>query len=176
MSSYKYSCLLGPWQWKKDQPLDRQNMNKELLGDCPSLQGLRRWMDAGMRSLWDISVWQESHWAGWKLEMPPDLAIEREELIYKLHGLAPFWMRSKDTRGWGVQASGYSVAQGYAKLCKCPHVAMNPEPWKGIWYHPPLPKIDFFNWLLCHSKIFTVNNLLQHGFHGPSRCRLCKAN
>lgn len=151
-------------------------MNKELLGDCPSLQGLRRWMDAGMRSLWDISVWQESHWAGWKLEMPPDLAIEREELLSKLHGLAPLWMRSKDTRGWGVQASGYSVAQGYTKLCKCPHVAMNPEPWKGIWYHPSLPKIDFFNWLLCHSKIFTVNNLLQHGFHGPSRCRLCKEN
>ena len=64
-------------------------MNKELLGDCPSLQGLRRWMDAGMRSLWDISVWQESHWAGWKIETPPDLAIEREELLSKLHGLAP---------------------------------------------------------------------------------------
>ena len=126
--------------------------------------------------LGDISVWQESHWAGWKIETPLDLAIEREELLSKLHGLAPLWMRSKDTRGWGVQASGYFVSQGYIKLCKCPHLAMNPEPWKGIWYHPPLPKIDFFNWLLCHSKILTDNNLLKHGFHEPSRCRLWKEN
>jgi len=102
--------------------------------------------------------------------------MERKELFSKLHELAQLRMRSKDTRGWGVQASGYSVAQGYAKLCKRPHVAMNLEPWKGIWYHPSLPKIDFFKWLLCHSKILTDNNLLKRGFHGPSRCRLCKAN
>ena len=81
-----------------------------------------------MRSLWDISVWQESHWDGWKIETPPDLTIEHEELLSKLHGLTPSQMRSKDTRGWGVQAGGYFVAQGNAKLCECPHVAMNPEP------------------------------------------------
>ena len=40
-------------------------MNNEPLGDYSSLQALRRWMnETGMGSLWDISVWQDSCWAG----------------------------------------------------------------------------------------------------------------
>jgi len=40
-------------------------MNIEPLGDYHSLQALHSWMnDVGMCSLWDISVWQDSRWAG----------------------------------------------------------------------------------------------------------------
>jgi len=42
--------------------------------------------------------------------------MEREELLSKLHGLDPTRLQSRDSRGWGVHAGGYSVAQGYAKL------------------------------------------------------------
>eukprot|EP00253_Pinus_taeda_P027306 PITA_27306 len=152
-------------------------LNNEALGDCHSLQTLRRWMnEAGLRTLWDISAWQNSRWAGWNLQTPPELSMERKTLISKLHDLSPLLARKRDTRGWGTPTGGYSIAQGYAKLCDRPHVATNPEPWKGIWHYPTLAKIYFFSWLLCHSKILTDDNLQKRGFHSPSRCNLCKVN
>eukprot|EP00253_Pinus_taeda_P026762 PITA_26762 len=135
-------------------------LNNEPLGDYRSLQTLRIWMnDASLRTLWDISACQNSHWAGWNLQTPLELSMECQILISKLHGLSPLLAQKRDTRGWGTQTGGYSVAQCYTKLYECPHVATNPEPWKGIWNYPTLPKIDFFNWLLCHSKILTDDNL-----------------
>lgn len=78
-------------------------MNNDLLGDCRSLQALRRWMnEAGLGSLGDISVRQDSCWASWNLETPPDLYMEREVLLSKLHGLDPTLIRKQEFRGWGV--------------------------------------------------------------------------
>lgn len=112
-------------------------MNNEPLGYCSSLQALRRWMnETGMSSWWDISVWQDSCWDSWNLQTPLELFMEREILLSKLHGLAPMQARNHDSRGWGAQAGGYTITHGYAKLCESPHVATNPEPWKGIWHNP----------------------------------------
>lgn len=121
-------------------------MNNESLGDCHSLQVLCRWMnEAGMDSLWDIFTGRIHVGAGWNIQTPLDLFMECEILLSKLHGLAPMMARNWDSRGWGVQVGGYTIGHGYAKLCECPHVATNTEPWKGIWHHPSLPKIEFFN-------------------------------
>ena len=65
---------------------------------------------------------------------------------------------------------------GYDKLRERPYVPLEPTPWQGIWRCPSWPKVDYFSWLLCHSKILTHENLQRKGFHGPLKCSLCEEN
>ena len=90
--------------------------------------------------------------------------------------MAPSHARKKDFWGWGSKAGGFSVAQGYIKLLEQPHVLPDLVPWKGIWNYPSIPKIDYFYSLLYHRKILTEDRLQKRGYHGPSRCILCKDN
>lgn len=109
-------------------------MNKEPIETRASINLLRCWMDSeGMQTLWDISCWNDVKWAGWKhLHVPDNLISEWTMLVDALHGLAPTHSRKRDEMGWGTKGSGYTVAQGYAKLIERPHVPTNPAPWKGI--------------------------------------------
>jgi ribonuclease HI len=153
-------------------------MNKAPLAECSSLQTLRLWLDdAGYKMLWDLSLWNGLSWVSWKqIHVPPELQIDCAVFFSLLHGMAPIHARRKDTRGWGSMAGGFSVAQGYAKLLEQPYVPPDPAPWKGIWNHSSIPKVDFFCWLLCHRKILTDDRLQKRGIYGPSRCILCREN
>jgi hypothetical protein len=57
-----------------------------------------------------------------------------------------------------------------------PYAPPCPTLWKGLWKQKCIPKIDLFNWLLCHNRVLTTDNLMRKGFHGPSRCSLCLGN
>lgn len=68
------------------------------------------------------------------------------------------------------------MQQGYKKLREIPYVPPCPSMWKGLWKQTSIPKIDLFNWLLCHNRVLTADNLRRKGIHGPSRCPLCQAS
>lgn len=121
-------------------------MNKEPIENRASVSMLCCWMDReGLRTLWDISLWNNSTWAGWKcIEVPDQLSNEWATLLDCLHGLAPMHMRKKDLKGWGPNTRGYTVSLGYVKLNERPYVPPNPAPWQGVWRTPSWPKIDFF--------------------------------
>ena len=72
-------------------------MNMDPIEDRTSIRELHCWMDKeGLCTLWDISLWCDSVWAGWKrIEMSPHLRIEWSTLLDLLHGLAPTQMRKK---------------------------------------------------------------------------------
>eukprot|EP00253_Pinus_taeda_P006464 PITA_06464 len=133
-------------------------MNKEPIEVRASINSLRCWMDReGMQTLWDISCWNDSIWAGWKqLKVSNNLNTEWIMLLDSLHGLAPTHSRKRDEMGWGPKAKGYTVSLGYAKLIEKPYVPPDPAPWKGVWRLPSWPK--------------------KKGLHGPSLCSLCNNN
>lgn len=64
---------------------------------------LRTWLAAAnIHTLWDISMWTEDSWAGWKqLSVPNVLQTEWTTLRSHLHRLAPIHTCRKDARGWG---------------------------------------------------------------------------
>jgi hypothetical protein len=102
----------------------------------------------GLCTLWDISLWSDSVWAGWKrIEVPDHLRNEWSTLLDLLHGLAPTHMRKKRFRkDGGSNDRGYTVSMGYIKLNERPYVPPDPAPWQGVWRIPSWPKIDFFAW------------------------------
>lgn len=153
-------------------------MNKDPVESRASINTLRSWMDRqGLRTLWDISLWNNDTWAGWKrIDVPEQLAIQWATLLECLHGMAPTHRRKRDQKGWGSSVSGYTVSLGYIKLNERPYVPPNPDPWRGVWRIPSLPKIGFFAWQLCHTKILTYDILQKKGFYGPSICSLCSEN
>lgn len=160
-----------------------QIWNDSILNNPPLVKVLRkpalqRWMaESILITLWDLSIWEENAWAGWiQPVVPIQLRPDLNALYSHLHGLAPTLKNKLDVRGWGVKSSSYSVSQGYVKCLEKPHVSPNPAPWNGIWKIPSIPKVDHFCWLLCHQKILTEDRLQIRGFHGLSRCRLCKEN
>ena len=151
-------------------------MDHDPIGDCLSLNSLRRWLSAaGKSTLWDISTWAGTHWTGWDfLDVPPELLQDCKIFHSKLNGIAPTHRCKRDSRGWGTLVAGYTVAQGYAMLILRPHVPPDLAPWAAIWRLHSLPKIDMFCWILCHKKILTDDKLQKHGFYGSSRCPLCR--
>lgn len=112
-------------------------MNNPPLADNCSLHSLRAWMaNAGFNTLWDISCWDNCHWAGWKkLQVPTDLKPACDALFALLNSMAPIHARRLDKRGRSSQTCSYTVALGYAKLLEQPHVPRNPTIWKGLWCH-----------------------------------------
>lgn len=151
-------------------------MDHDPIGDFPSVKALRDWLNAsGKSTLWDISTWEGTRWAGWSLfDLPLDLLQDSICLRAMLNGVSPSHIRRKDRCGWGTSTVGFTVAQGYANLTSIPNVPPDPAPWKAVWGIPSLPKINMFFWLLCQRKILTDDNLQRRGFYGPSRCSLCR--
>jgi ribonuclease HI len=153
-------------------------MNEAPLADVCELHDLHIWMkNAGLASLWDISICNDKVWLDW---MKPKLSSNLENawlnLRARLKGKAPIHEKKHDQRGWGKYTVSYSVALGYKMLRAIPYAPPCPAIWKGLWKQKCIPKIDLFNWLLCHNRILTADNLMRKGFHGPSRCCLCLEN
>jgi len=106
-------------------------MNKESVENRASINTLCCWMDReGLRTLWDISLWNNDIWAGWKcIEVPKQLTTEWATLLDCLHGMVPTRMRKRDQKGWGTSIRGYAVSLGYIKLNEQPYVPPNLAPW-----------------------------------------------
>jgi hypothetical protein len=113
-------------------------MNKDPIEDRASIRLLRCWMDReGLRSLWDISCWNNSEWAGWKpIEVPDHLTTEWTTLL----DLAPTYMRKKDWKGCGPNARGYAISLGYTKLNERPYAPPTQLLGKGSGEFPHGPK------------------------------------
>ena len=45
---------------------------------------------------------------------------------------------------------------------------------KIIWYPHCLLKQRLYFWLVIQNRILTEGNLMKRGYHGPSRCIMCK--
>lgn len=121
-------------------------MSCDPLAKDRSLIQLKEWMDrAGVKTLWDISQWENNNWQRWRnLEVPSHLSNEYATLLIHLKGKAPLNTRKEDTRGWGSVPGNYTVSQGYNHLPQKPNVPPDPKPWQGIWSQSTFPKIDIF--------------------------------
>lgn len=99
-------------------------MDRDPIGNCPNVIALRDWLKASRKNnLWDISLWNGCHWAGWNLSnLPANLHQESIHLHDLLNGIAPTYIRRNDKQGWGALSTGYSIAQGYAHLAAIPNV------------------------------------------------------
>eukprot|EP00253_Pinus_taeda_P027221 PITA_27221 len=150
-----------PGSGKKIKIWSDRIMNQQPIETRANLNEMRRWMDNNsLHTLWDISKWHDGFWAGWiHFNGPTQLGKEWDMLLDCLHGIAPISRRSRDRKGWGTSLKGYTVDQGYIKLSEIPYAPPDPTPWRGVWSSPSLPKIDFFAWQLCHSKILTYDIL-----------------
>jgi hypothetical protein len=127
--------------------------------------------------LWDISKWEDNEagtWKEWDLGNYPEMHdIEAKTLLKLLQGKSPMRASVKDKRGWGTVTGTYSAAAGYQSLQAIPHVPPDPTPWRTVWSHKSIPKIDMFFWTMAHKSILTSENLRRRGWQGPSRCPLC---
>jgi hypothetical protein len=95
--------------------------------------------------------------------------------LEKLQGKSPLKASAKDKRGWGTTIETYSITTGYRALQEIPHVPPDPTPWKNIWSHKLIPKMDMFTWTMAHKIILTSENLRRRGWKGPSKCSLCRS-
>jgi hypothetical protein len=111
-------------------------MNKARLANVHELQDLRRlWMkNAGLVSLWDISIWKENIWLERrKPNLPSNLENSWLELRAKLKDKAPMHEKKNDQRSWGPHSGVYSVAHSYKLLRAIPYAPPCPALWKGLW-------------------------------------------
>ena len=87
------------------------------------------------------------------------LEIEEKILLNLVQGKSPMRASFKDKRGWGTVTGTYSAAAGYQSLQVIPHVPSNPTPWRIVWFHKLIPKIDMFDWTMAHNNILTSEKL-----------------
>ena len=153
--------------------------NDTILGKIPPhLPHLQQRMEAlGLKTIWDISTWENSEsqrWAGWKLpEFPAELDEEKSQLLVHLAGIAPLYQNRRDKHGWGEQTGNYSTSEGYQRYSAYFNVPTNPKIWNYNWNNTSLPKIDLFIWTLLHGRILIGENMERRGIAGPFRCPLC---
>eukprot|EP00253_Pinus_taeda_P030893 PITA_30893 len=109
-------------------------MGSDPLSEDHSLVMLRDWMDrAGLKTLWDISHWDNGKWRSWiNLVVPHNLSSEFVAFHSLLAGKAPMNIRKPDTWGWGLNPGCYTVTQGYNQLSLHPHVPPDPKPWQDF--------------------------------------------
>ena len=146
----------------------------------PHLPRLQQRMEAlGMKTIWDISTWEnlgKHRWTGWKIsEILDEFDEEKTQLIDHLAGIAPISQNRRDNRGWGDHTGKYSTSEGYQRFSANFNVPANPRIWNYNWNNNSLPKIDLFIWTLLHERILTGENLERRGIDGPFRCPLCAA-
>jgi len=103
---------------------------------------------------------------------PPPLQYLSIFLSSRLKGFAPTSLSNKYSNGLGLQE--YLVNKDFNYLLTQSQLPPSSPFWKQIWNKDGLPKINILCWTLSHRKILTGEIFLKRGFHGPTRCILCK--
>eukprot|EP00253_Pinus_taeda_P001792 PITA_01792 len=154
---------------------DDRIMGSEARGALPKFRPLQQWMmQANLKTLYDISQWDQNVWKGWKsLALPNDLMNIWADLKYSLIGSAPTNRMSEGKFIWDPSGGCYTVKEGYRALQNAPPIN-NWSLHKVAWRTESLPKVKLFNWTLLHGKILTADNLRKKGIQGPSICSMCR--
>eukprot|EP00253_Pinus_taeda_P008374 PITA_08374 len=154
---------------------DDRIMGSEARGSLPNFRPLQQWMkQANLKTLYDISLWDQNCWKGWKsLALPNDLRNIWADLKTSLIGSAPTNRMSDDKYVWDPSGGCYTVKEGYRSLQNASSINNWPLH-KVAWRIECLPKVKLFNWTLLHGKILTAENLRKKGIHGPSICCMCR--
>eukprot|EP00253_Pinus_taeda_P017777 PITA_17777 len=150
-------------------------MGTEARDTLPNLRPLHLWMEAKkLKSLYDISIWEQNRWLGWKhLRLPYNLREQWADLKLSLTGSTPLNRLSKDRYMWDPNGGSCTVKEGY-KILQNTSAINNWPLHKVVWNPECLPKVKFFNWTLLKRKILTTENLRKRGILGPSICCLCR--
>ncbi|CAN1348767.1 Putative ribonuclease H protein At1g65750 [Linum perenne] len=78
---------------------------------------------------------------------------------------------------WPLEASGqFSVRSLRGSLTDAKFTGIPSFPQEAIWLKGVPPKVQAFCWMLCHSKIASLDNLQKRGFMLANRCALCCNN
>jgi hypothetical protein len=147
---------------------DDRIMGSEARGSLPNFRPLQQWMkEANLKTLYDISRWDQNCWNGWKsLALPNDLMNIWADLKSSLVGSAPTNRMSDDKFVWDPNGGCYTVKEGYRALQNASPIN-NWSLHKVAWRTESLPKVKLFNWTLLHGKILTAENLRKKGIQGP---------
>jgi hypothetical protein len=95
------------------------------------------------------------------------LEAEAKILLEVLQGKSPYKACIKDKKGWGDSTGKNSAAAGFRVIQAIPNVPSDPTPWRALWHHPSVPKIDMFIWTLVHKSVLTSENLKRKGWEEP---------
>ncbi|CAN1840951.1 Putative ribonuclease H protein At1g65750 [Linum perenne] len=82
--------------------------------------------------------------------------------------VAPIWPLEASSRFSVRSLRGALTTNRFPRLLSFPHDV--------IWLNGVPPKVQAFCWLVCHSKIASLDNLQRRGFQLANRCALCYAN
>eukprot|EP00253_Pinus_taeda_P031988 PITA_31988 len=121
-------------------------MGSEARGSLPKFGTLQQWMkEANIKTLYDISLWDQNCWKGWKsLALPNDLRNTWTDLKYSLIGSAPTNRLAEDKFVWDPNGGCYTVKEGYSILQNASAI----NSWslhKAVWKVECLPKVKLFN-------------------------------
>eukprot|EP00253_Pinus_taeda_P026343 PITA_26343 len=122
---------------------DDRIMGTEARGALPKYRPLQQWMmQANLKTLYDISQWDQNVWKGWKsLALPNDLTNIWADLKSSFIGSAPTNRISEDKFIWDPSGGCYTVKEGYKTLQNTPPINNWPLH-KVAWKIESLPKID----------------------------------
>eukprot|EP00253_Pinus_taeda_P033675 PITA_33675 len=175
LPQFKPHISRAPGNGKEISIWEDRIMGSEARGSLQKFGPLQHWMkEANIKTLYDISLWDQNCWKGWKpLAFPNDLRNTWNDLKLSLTGSAPTNRLAEDKFVWDPNGGCYTVREGYRVLQNASTV----NSWslhKAVWKVECLPKVKLFNWTLLHGKILTAENLRKKGIHGPSICCMCR--
>eukprot|EP00253_Pinus_taeda_P017560 PITA_17560 len=89
-------------------------MGTEARDTLPNLRPIHLWMEAKkLKSLYDISIWEQNWWLGWKhLRIPFNLREQWADLKLSLTGSAPLNRLSEDKYMWDPNGGSYTAKEG----------------------------------------------------------------
>eukprot|EP00253_Pinus_taeda_P035972 PITA_35972 len=89
-------------------------LGMEARDTLPNLRPLHLWMEAKkLKSLYDISIWEQNRWLGWKhLRLPHNLREQWADLKLSLTDSTPLNRLSEDRYMWDPNGSSYTIKEG----------------------------------------------------------------
>eukprot|EP00253_Pinus_taeda_P013290 PITA_13290 len=150
-------------------------INNNILSETITDRQCTLWMaEANLKTLFDISLWDQNYWVGWRsLSLPNGTSNLWDDLKLSLIGSTPTNRLSDDKFVWDPNGGSYTVKEGY-KALQNSTTSNNWHLYKTAWRTESLPKVKLFNWTLLHGKILTSENLRKKGIQGPSICCMCR--
>lgn len=92
-----------------------------------------------------------------------------------LHNRKIYLSNKEDKLRWALSNDGaYKVKEGYNSILHSQRWEEINIPMNLCWDPAILPKAGIFLWAALQNRILTTDRIIKMGFHGPSRCILCK--